>query len=323
MKHFKLTTALILAVSLFMGTPSKANIFDHKKEKTLERSFKVDNSNQLKISNSYGKVRLINWDRPEIKVTIVITAEESSAQRAETALERVRIVESNQNKSIEFETKIEPAPSNWWSRGSSKSSLSIDYEVYLPKSNDITIQNRYGTTEIADRSGATNLSIGYGTLSTGKLLGTSNTISISYSQAKIAALSSANTTVKYSKFELGGADRLKLGLSYSSGTNIGLINKELEASVSYSGGFEVTLGDQFNKGAIKASYSGVQIRTQSKTQFKFDIAARYGNFDYDAGKARISSQNSGNTSKSYSGNWNGGSSGSLSVQSAYGNVSIK
>lgn len=344
MKHYKRSSLLLYMLAVLITAPVYAQpatpqndqpgieeptsspseeLGDYERHKTIERSIRVSNNHQLKISNSYGKVQLINWDRPEMKVTVRITAEESSAQRAETALERVHIIESNQGQVIGFETKIDPAPSNWWSRGSSNSSLSIDYQVYLPKSMAITIQNRYGATEIADRDGAATLSIGYGSLTAGRLMGRANTISISYSQAKITALSTANASVKYSKLDLGTANKLKLSLSYSSGSKIGTVHNELDASVSYSGKFQVGLGNQIKNTAIKASYSGVEIQTAPNAAFDFDVSARYGQFNYDSKKAAIHNQTSGNTSKSLSGSWNNGGSGTLRIQSAYGNVSLK
>lgn len=322
MKQYKLTSLFAFILSVLIVAPVSA-FADYERHKTLERSFRVDNNHQLKISNKYGKVQLINWDRPEIKITVRVTAKESSAQRAETALDRVHIIESNQNKVIEFVTNIDSAPNNWWSFSSSNSSLSIDYQIHLPKSNTISIQNRYGATEIADRDGATTLSIGYGTLTAGRLMGNTNTISISYSQAKITAVSTASASVKYSKLDLGTASKLKLKLSYSSGSKIDIVNNELDASVSYSGKFRVGLGSKIQKTAIKASYSGVEIQTAPGAAFDFDISARYGQFDYDSKKTTIRNQTSGNTSKSFSGSWNKGGGGTLRVESAYGNVSLK
>src|SRR5690606_36792715 len=144
--------------------------------KVIEKSFVDDASHKFRIENRYGKVQLNNWDSSQIRVEVTVRTEESSRQRAKYALHRVEIVHTNQHQVISFETKIEPKEDSWCSNltNTGKSSLSIDYEVYLPKFTPITIKNSYGSTIIPDRDGKVDLTIRYGSLNAKTLASISN-----------------------------------------------------------------------------------------------------------------------------------------------------
>ncbi|WP_353182412.1 hypothetical protein [Parapedobacter lycopersici] len=303
-----------------------ATAFAFQKEKRIEKSYPVTGSHSLHIDNRYGKVAVHNWDRNEIKITIRVRTAESSENRAQEALDRVSIDESKTGNRITLKTVIGSAESsNWWSMltsGGNNRALNIDYEVYMPRQNALAVSNSYGAVELDDRDGQAHISVSYGSLAAGRLNARGNTLSIAYSRGDVAYVNEGEVSVRYGGFTLGEAERLTLALSYTSGSEIGLVNREADVSLKYSGGFEMGLGKNIQKANVAAAYSSVDINPAPGAAFNFNVAVSYGGFDYNDQHAYINSQSGGNTSKSYTGYWSKSGSNSVSISSRYGSVRL-
>lgn len=296
-----------------------------QKEKLIEKSYPVTAKHLLDIDNRYGKVTVRNWNRNEISIKVRIRTAESSERRAQGALDRVQIDESKSGSRIVLKTNIQSGDSNWWAMltgGKNDRALQIDYEVYMPSKNQIAITNRYGAVELSDREGETAISVSYGSLKAGRLNALNNTLSIAYSKANITYINTGDVTVRYGEFNLAEADRLTLALSYTSGSEIGVVNREADVSLQYSGGFELGLGQAIQKVNIAAAYSSTTINPRSGAAFNFNVSLSYGGFDYDHQHTHINSQSGGNTAKNYTGYWNKTSNNSVNISSRYGKVSI-
>ena len=306
--------------------PDMNCMFGFQKEKIIEKIYPVSNRQTISIDNQYGKITINNWTRNEVKVTIKVRTAESSERQAQEALDRVRIDQSKSADNISFKTHIDSGNSNWWSlltSGANDRALQVDYDVYLPKGNDLALANRYGAIELADREGNVALSLGYGSLHAGRLNGRDNSLLITYSKADVEYINEGDIAVRYGGFTLSEAEKLTLSLSYTSGSEIGKVNREADISLRYSGGFKMGLGSDIQKANVSASYSNVSIEPAMDAAFNFNIAINYGGFDYDSNRINISSKSENNTSKSYSGFWNKDAGNSISVSSRYGAVSLK
>ncbi len=317
------STSSAVVSSSEVSTPAAETYVE---QKTIEKTFVVDASHQLKIDNRYGKVQLSNWDNNQIKVVVTVRTEESSRQRAKETLDRVEISHSTQGQVISFETRIEPRSESWWSSltNSGSRSLSIDYDIYLPKYTGITIKNSYGETIIPDRDGRVDLTVKYGSLNAKNLNSNSNKLYISYSKATIQTLDEGVIEIKYGNMALGAAKALDLDMSYCSGSSIGQVRESLSASLRYSGNFEVGLGKTIRKANIRGSYSGMQVLPDKDAKLDFDVSVSYGSFKYTNDRAKISNHNErSRTSSSYSGTWNGGGQGVVNISSSYGSVTLK
>lgn len=319
------------SLSLHAKTPES---FSHERTKIYEKTVTINKNHKLKISNQYGKVELLNWDRPEIKVVVNIKVKEGSASKAEDALNRIRINESIEANMISYETLIAKGEGNSWKDlfSSQPSSLSIDYQVYLPDYNDIIINNQYGNILMKDRNGSTNIKLNYGKLEAGNLQGRLNVLSINYGEANINYLSTSNATIQYSKMNLKRANTLMLKLNYSSGSTIQLIENLLEGSVNYSGNFRVGVSENFKKLDLKSNYSTLILDTHNKGIFNFDVSASYGNLLFDKNYAHINSEKKGNISKHITGKWAPNSrdrqsktslSSEVFIKSTYGSVTFR
>ena len=192
----------------------------------------------------------------------------------------------------------------------------------MPAGNNLAVTNQYGAVELADRNGKTDLSISYGSLKAGRLNALDNTVSLAYSNGELAYLNTGNVSVRYGGFSLTEAEQLVLTLSYTSGSKIGLVNREADINLKYSGGFELGLGKAIRKATVSAEYSGVKINASPNAAFNLNVAVSYGGFDYHGQYVHITSKSEGYTSQSYTGYWNKAGNNVVDISSRYGNVSL-
>lgn len=307
--------------------PDLDHLFGFQKEKVIEKSYPINSKHRLAIDNRYGKIKVHNWNRNEAKVTIRVRTAESSEKRAQEALDRVYIDESKHGNDITFKTSISSGGgSNWWTSftgGVSDRALQIDYEVFLPKGNELTLVNRYGAIELDDRDGKVAISVSYGSLSTGRLNSGDNSVAVAYSKAKIKYLNAADVSVRYGEFTLAEAETLTLALNYSSGSEVGRVNRTAEVSLRYSAGFKMGLGPSIKSAQVSAAYSNVEIQPASDAEFNFNVAVSYGGFNYDNRHISIDSRSESHTAKSYSGYWNKAVNNTVNINSRYGAVSLR
>ncbi|SKB87868.1 hypothetical protein SAMN05660226_03593 [Parapedobacter luteus] len=306
--------------------PNMTGHVGFQKEKVIEKMYPIRSHTKVSIANRYGKIKLHNWARREIKVAIRIRTAENSEKRAQEALDRVRIDESISENSISFKTNILADDSSWWSSltsGATDRALQVDYEIYMPRENELALANRYGPIELGDRDGSVAISVSYGSLQAGRLQGPNNSLAVAYSSATIVYLNEGDVSVRYGGFKLSEAEKITLAMSTSSGGYIGKVNREADISLRYSGGFEMGLGPAIQKANIAASYSNVHIKPATDAAFNFSVSVSYGGFDYDHNRISIGSKSERSTSKSYTGYWNKAVNNSVSISSRYGGVSLK
>lgn len=301
------------------------SLFSFQKEKVIEKIYPVNSKHTLSIDNRYGKISIHNWNRGEVKVTVTIRTAENSERRAQDALDRVRIAESSSGNTISLKTNIASSDSNWWSsltEGAGDRALRIDYDVYMPKRNDLTLSNQYGPIELDDRDGKVTLSVSYGSLRAGRLNANDNSLSVAYSKADIGYLYEGDVSVRYGGFTLSESERITLSSSYSGG-EIGRVNQEADIAVRYGSPFKMGLGPDIKKVNVAASYAKVNIEPAANAAFNFNVAISYGGFDYNQNLVNISDKSEGTTSKSYTGYWNKSVNNSVNISSRYGAVSLK
>lgn len=315
----------LIEQSQAIADPFDPSEFSFQKEKVIEKTYPVNTNHKLSIDNRYGNISIHNWNRNEVKVTVRIRTAENSEKRAQDALERVRIDESASGNSISFKTNITSSDSNWWSsltNGAGDRALRIDYEVYMPKQNDLTLANQYGPIELEDRDGKVTLSVRYGSLRAGRLNARDNSLSIGYSKADIDYLEDGDVSVRYGGLILSESGKLTLSISYSDG-EIGRINHEADIAIRYGSSFNMGLGANIKKVNVAASYAKVSIEPAKEAAFNFNVAISYGGFDYDHNLTNIRTRSEGTTSKSFTGYWNKSTDNSVNISSRYGAVSMK
>ncbi len=202
------------------NTPDQRQKSHVKKEfsKTINKQFPITADGTVKISNRYGKVEIKTWDNNEVKVEVVITVDAHSDDRAKDVFERITIDFNSSRNFVSATTEIASKSgwSSWWG-GDSNDSYKINYEVYMPKTNQLDLFNKYGDSYVAALQGSVNLEIKYGNIQMEEI-DNDVRLMLGYGNANLVGAHKLGIDVKYSKIKIGTATDIDILSKYSTVT---------------------------------------------------------------------------------------------------------
>ncbi|RNI26055.1 hypothetical protein [Rufibacter latericius] len=339
--------------------PDLQGAYAHTKVKKVERSFKVDRSDKLDIENQFGRVDVQTWTKNEFAVEVTIVARAITEEKAQEILNKinVRINEDRAGNLISFVTEREPMQI----KSSSEKAFEINYMVKMPKSNPLRISNKYGSVQMPDFDGPTDIEVKYGKLMAGSLNNPKNRITVAYSggDCQISYMKGGDLTAKYSSMRLLGADDINTVTGYSSitidkvdlltmasrydskfmigsagqitgtgsysGIKIGSLRESASLNVKYCSGFEISnVSSNFKKLELIGGYTGMALSFADNSAFNFEVDTEYGNFKVDQDLANFSLKEVRNTSGSFKGKYGKASpKGTVNVTSRYGSIAFR
>ena len=303
-----------------------------EKVKNYSKTYPIDGNDQIKLSNQYGRITIITWDRNEIKVDVQIKAQAEDGNTAQKLLDGVQIRDSKSADQVSFRTSIEPSSnSSWkiWEWGDKKKhKVEINYTVYMPAKTDLNVEDSYGGIELPDLSGKVKISCSYGSVQAQNLSNPSNYIEGSYGSLKVASINGARLDYSYGSVEIDQCNNLKANLSYGS-FKLGKLKGTADLDLSYMGGTKIEeMGANFKRLNVNASYSGLSVDVPGNNNFNFDITTTYGAFKYADDKITITSKTPDDSkhyssTKNYKGHFGrDGGEAQVTVHSTYGNVTF-
>ena len=283
----------LCAVLLLAGT-LRAEAGGQEFNKTISKEYDISANGTTYLSNKYGKIDVKTWEKNRVKITVNIIVRTGSESNAQKVFDRINIAFSNGSDYVKAVTEIEPSKGSWsWSSwvGGDKSDYSINYEVYLPATNNLEITHRYGDVYCASMKGRVKLDVkyvnfkaegmgenssvlfGYGN---GTILRARNLSSdVSYSKLTVEEASNLNITSKYTQVNVGKAEDLTCTSRYDTYV-LGQI-QDLKNTGMYDN-FRVTSANSIE---IASKYTQVKADKVAKT-LVLDLS--YGNADTRLGQ---------------------------------------
>lgn len=323
-----------------------------ERRKTIIKSYDVSASDVLAVDNQFGQVLVGLWDKPEIRVEILVVAAASTEDKAQSFLDAVEIEDKRAGNQISVRTSFgKNSSSNWnfnsWRRNGDRNYVKINYTVTMPRRNALSVRNKFGNTNIPTFHAPLTVHSRYGTFTADDLTNNDTDLDIAYGKAAIRAVDQAKMEVAYADLELnkaniltlvnkfgkmriGDVGKLNADIDYS-GAQIGTLRESGKIRLSFSGGFRI---DQLPKTAdnlnIESSYSSVALPMAGSGDYDFNVTVSYGNFNYSSSPAlRFSLQPDDSNSrgpkltKQYVGKVGAGTGTKVKVISRFGNVSFK
>lgn len=304
-----------------------------EKIKNYSKTYSVDGNDKLQIENKFGKVIVNTWNRNEIKVDIQIKADADADDAAQKLLDGVSISDSKDGDVVYFKTRIDnDNRGNWGSWfGAGKShvrKIEVNYTVYMPAKNALSITNNYGGTVLSDAlSGKVIVNSAYGSLTAKALSNPDNQIRVQYGSAKIENLSGSEVKVSYGSLLIGESDNLNADVSYSS-AKITRLTSSGNINARFSGTVEVgDVGKNVTNLTINSSYSGVKLGLSNDQNTDFNVSVSYGGFSYGSVPVSITSktpedgERGFSPTKTYKGKVGKGNADKvISIKSTFGSV---
>ena len=323
-----------------------------EKKKTIIKIFDVNSSDNLLIDNQYGQVSVGLWDKNEIRVQIVITANSDSDERVQAFLDAVSIDEKRIGNQIAIRTNFSQSNVAWsfgkWTNGGDRNFVRINYEVTMPKQNALSIRNKFGNTSVPAFQAPLTIYSRYGNFSAESLMGHQNDIDVAYGKADIGSfgqgkvdmaygnldMTKANVLIltnKFGKMNLGDVGKLNAEINYS-GAKIGTLRESGTIKLAFSGGFSIgQLLKTTDNVDIQANYSSVALPMDRTNDCDFDVTVTYGNFSYSSVStmhftnqpSETDTHRGPNLPKQYIGKVGDGAGPKVRVVAKFGNVSVK
>jgi hypothetical protein len=299
--------------------------------KTYTKSYNVDRNDVLLIDNKYGKVTVNTWNKNEFKVDVQIKADANEQDEAQKLLDNVSISDSKEGSNVSFQTEIKGSKTTWnmWS-GDGKTALGkleINYTIYMPSKNALTITNRYGGTTLPDFDGKLTINSSYGSFVAKALTNPANNITSRYGSTNIESLKGSDLKVAYGSLLLGSCDNITADVSYSS-AKISSIKTSGNINMRYGGGLKIgELDKNFKDLLVNSSYSSVQLGLGNGQNFNFDVTVHYGGFSYGdhnvtvTDKTPSDDEHGWTSTKTYKGHMGKGNSDkTITIKTNYGSV---
>lgn len=249
--------------------------YEHVKERTISKTYPAS-GNSLNVENSFGSVKLITWNKNEVKVDIHIEVSSTDKDHAEKTFDKIEVTDKISGKEIVFLTSINKENDKSYCKGC-KTNMSIDYVVNLPASMALKLKNSFGSTEIPDFSGPVSLTSMYGSLKAGKLTNLEH-LKVAYGKAELKNLNNSDVKFSYSSIHvesISGNNKIKL--DFCSFSKISLDNSltSLQIDGSYSTINLVPAANFSGSYSISTSYGSVSDHANAGIK-RTDTPQKYG-----------------------------------------------
>lgn len=299
---YRTVLCLWLVFFLFIGG-LKAQVYSDRKV----RKFKASANTAVEVSNKYGKIHVITWDKDSVKFEVDLRISANNYQKMEKLRDNIRFEFTATRNFVEAKTVFVNKAgivSDFVDAFIPSNQVTIDYMVFVPKTIALKVENKFGDIYMDDFKGDLEIVLTNGDLKANKLSGnpllrvssgngTINSISngeliVSYSDLRIKdsdklkiesrssriTIDRASDLVVYSrrdKFNIEEVNELSINGNFTS-VNIENLRRELRSSLKYGYLMVDQVSDKFSFISIDSEYTDVDLIFNRNNSYLIDIA---------------------------------------------------
>ena len=217
---------LIILISILLQSQiGAAKDQDVELTKKYTRAYRVSTGAQIDLVNKYGDIIVKTWNKDSVRFDIRITAYGKNDDAVEKLIERVSFDHTNSGKFLKFSTVFDRQSGSfkefWNNLGDyskvliNRNNLHIDFDVYLPKSANLYLENKFGDVFINEFSGRCKVNLSQGDIKAGKISGTFN-LDLRFGNGSIQDLKSGFLKLQIAEIQIAEADKLDINSSSST-----------------------------------------------------------------------------------------------------------
>jgi DUF4097 and DUF4098 domain-containing protein YvlB len=160
-----------LALALLAVTASATTL-----EERFDRTFDVRPGARVTLANVNGSITIRAWDQPRVRIQAEKKVRASGAQRAREAMAELKIEIASSDGGLRVMTRY-PKRSDgldfldWLFGGGSHVNASVTYEVDVPRSMSLDLDNTNGGIEVSDVRGSHRIETNTGRISLARCAG--------------------------------------------------------------------------------------------------------------------------------------------------------
>jgi DUF4097 and DUF4098 domain-containing protein YvlB len=238
-----------------------------KYEKTVQQQAPLSPGSNLYAETSSGSIKITGGDVTECSVIATIVGRAPTAEEAQLLAEQVKIGLETVGDTLTVKADKPPKKS--------RCSVSISYDITIPKQTNIECASSYGSIDISNIKGKTSGKTSSGSIEVKNIEGSAN-LDTSYGSVKCRNITGDNITVK----------------SSSGSITAEIIKGPTQLTTSYG---SITCTDM-SGGDIKLKTSSGKIKVTNATFGDCDAHTSYGSIVSDELKGKLIKLNSGSGS---------------------------
>ena len=350
--------ALILFLMLpLLATASTEKNGKYTKKKTINKEYTVASNAILSVDNSYGNIDIVTWNENRIVFEITITTTGNNEEKVQQKLDDITVSFEASSSHVSAKTKFGEGKSNsWWSwKKNNNVSMKINYIVKIPVTNNIDLNNDYGSINVDKLEGQAKINCDYGKITTKELMADNNSINFDYTKnCYFEYIKSGKINADYSDFTVSKTNKLDINADYTNSKieiaedvnyncDYGNMTIDKANSITGNGDYLTTLiGDVYKNVTIKADYGSIKINRMAENagnvniksdyvgikigyvpayHFNFNIDLEYGSLHGDG--LEFTKKIIESTDKLYIGYYGNKASGNtINIESEYGSISL-
>ena len=280
----KLSRLLIGLFIILAGTGTTHA--QYTKTRDIHKEFAVSAETNIEITNKYGLIELNTWEKDSVKIEVRMKVEEKNESRLSKTLENIDFDFTSSPHYLIARTIVDKNRSQLESEFlkfketllQTDGSIEIDYKVWLPATNPLKIENKFGDIFMEDYNGTLDITLSNGKLKAHNLNGRAN-INLSFADATIDSFATGRLSADYSDAYIKNAENLNIS---SKSSEIEIIESKTLTVVSRRDKFRLRI---VNNMEADGSFTSFRI---SQLTDRATIRMMYGDFEIEKVPANFS-----------------------------------
>ena len=269
---------IVLAIFLLVVAIPMVAGAQFTETKTINRRFRISPETRVEITNKYGEIKINTWNKDSVIIDIKVRVEDKKLARLEKTIKGIDFDITANSHFLIVKTKVGEASSSLEKEVQNlketlmltDSKIEISYNVWMPASNLLKVENKFGDIFIDDYAGEIEI-----------LLSNGNLKSHDFSNKTKMTLSFADATINQLK-------TAQLNCSYSdvyvkSAANLVLISKSTDFDITDVGEMEI----DSRRDKFRIQQLGKIVARSSFTSFRIAEVSNYTNIRTEYGDVDI------------------------------------
>lgn len=195
----------------------KAYPQSYSESKNYVHQFPLLSGTTVEVSNKYGKVQLLTWNKDSVRVDIDFYISSTSPARLDKLRQNINFDFSNSNSYVVVRTIFGRSQPNVIDEirdfaeaivnGSNE--VRIDYTVHVPRNQSLKVTNKYGDIYADDFTGDVQLNLSNGDLKANNFTGNTQ-LYLSFGNAFINEMNKGRIIAEYTDLNIRSAQNLTL-----------------------------------------------------------------------------------------------------------------
>ena len=258
------------------------------------RAFAINPGTEIQISNKYGNVHIINWDKDSVRFEISMVVNSSKQEKVEKTLASIAFEFTPTSRYIIAKTVFKNAQGSFLDEVNnlantlftSSNSVQIDYKVYMPPTCPLKIETKFGNIFMTDFDEKVSISLSNGDFKANEFSKDLD-LKIDFGSVNLKKTGDCKITAGYARFEINQAGKMRLDCKSSTfdfevietleiNSRRDKINvekvKSIRGELSFS---ELRIENISSAAIINSEYGEIDLRSVEKSFGQINLTAKY------------------------------------------------